>query len=120
MTGFAAAWSWFLSTAVGRWIVGIGAVLAAIAALAYVYFLKGKHAQADTDKAKDAEAAQRAAQEATAAIQAASQARTEVDNAITTLPDAPAQTVATADPATAAGELRTDGWVRDPASPNDH
>lgn len=107
---------WFLGTTIGRWIVGIGAVLAGIAALAYEAFRKGKHAQANTDAAKDA----KAAQEATAAIQAASQTRTEVDNAITTLPDAPAQTVATADPATAAGELRTDGWVRDLASPDDH
>lgn len=120
MTGFAAAWSWFLSTAVGRWIVGIGAVLAGIAALAYVAFRKGKRAQADTDAAKGAEASQRAAQAETKAIQHAAQTRQDVDNAITTLPDAPAQTVATADPATAAGELRTDGWMRDPASPNDH
>lgn len=54
MTWFALAWKWFLGTTVGRWIVGIGAVLVGIAALAYVAFRKGKHAQADTDKAKDA------------------------------------------------------------------
>lgn len=62
MTWLLTAWRWFLSTTIGRWIVGIGAVLAAAAGLAAVAFLKGKHAQAAKDQAKDAEAAQRAAQ----------------------------------------------------------
>lgn len=62
MTWFALVQKWFLSTAIGRWIVGIGAVLAAAAVLAFTAFMKGKHAQATTDAAKNAEAQQRAAQ----------------------------------------------------------
>ena len=58
-----ALWAWFLGTTIGRWIVGIGAVIVAVAAAVLVAFVKGKHAQADTDKAKDAGAAQRAAQD---------------------------------------------------------
>jgi gas vesicle protein len=111
-----ALWAWFLGTRIGRWIVGIGAVIAAIAAAVLVAFVKGKHSQADTDKAKEAGAEQRAAQ----AVTDAANTRQEVDNATAKLPDAPAQTVATADPASAAGELRDDGWMRPGASPDGH
>src|SRR5690348_17850896 len=38
---FARIWKWFLGTTIGRWLVGIGAVLAAALALAAVAFLKG-------------------------------------------------------------------------------
>jgi hypothetical protein len=115
MTWFAAVWRWFLSTTVGRWIVGIGAVLLGILALAYTAFLKGKHAQVAKDQAKDAQSLAEAAQEAVNAANV----RKDVDNETAKLPDAPPQSVATADPATAAGQLRDDGWVR-PASPDDH
>lgn len=74
LTALALAWKWFLGTTLGRWIVGIGAVLAAIAVLAYTAFLKGKHAQADTDKAKDAEQEVQAVQQATELQHAAQQA----------------------------------------------
>jgi gas vesicle protein len=109
-------WASFLTTRIGRWIVGIGAVIAAIAVAVLVAFVKGKHAQADTDKAKDAGAAQQAAQEVTDAANT----RQEVDNATAKLPDAPTQTVATADPASAAGELRDDGWMRPGSSQDGH
>lgn len=57
-----AAWSWFVGTKVGRWIVELVAILAGFgAALGYVYF-KGKHAQAAKDQAKDAKVAVEAAQ----------------------------------------------------------
>ena len=78
MTWLLTAWRWFLSTSVGRWIVGIGAVLLGALALAYTAFLKGKRTQADRDKAKDAEAAQRAAQAAQEAFKAASDAAAKV------------------------------------------
>ena len=78
MIWLATAWRWFLSTALGRWIVGIGAVLLGILALAYTAFLKGKHAQATKDQAKDAEAAQRAAQAAQETFTAASDAAAKV------------------------------------------
>jgi hypothetical protein len=58
----------------------------------------------------------RAAQEAATAAQAivhAHEVRDEVENETAKLPDAPLQSVATADPATAAGRLRDDGWARD-------
>lgn len=41
------------------------------------------------------------------------ESRHETDIAVNNLPDAPAQPIATADPATAAGKLRDDGWTRD-------
>lgn len=54
IAALAAVWKWFLSTTIGRWIVGIGAVVLALAVALYMAFRKGKHAQADADKAKDA------------------------------------------------------------------
>lgn len=105
----AAIGKWFLGTTVGRWIVGIGAVLAALAVALYVAFRKGKHAQADTDAAKDATEQAQAAQQV---VQAAT-TRQEVEHETEQLPAAPAQTVATADPHSAAGQLRDDGWLRD-------
>lgn len=81
VTWLLTAWRWFLSTSVGRWIVGIGAVLLGVLALAYTAFLKGKHAQATKDQAKDAEAAQRAAQAAQQTFTAATDAATKVQAA---------------------------------------
>ena len=51
----AAIGKWFASTKVGRWLIGLGAVALAALALAYTAFLKGKHAQAGEDAAKDAQ-----------------------------------------------------------------
>ena len=70
--------AWFAGTRVGRWIVGIGTVILAALALAFTAFLKGKHAQADQDKAKDAQAQQRAAQAAQDTYTAASDAAAKV------------------------------------------
>lgn len=78
MIWLATAWRWFLSTTLGRWIVGVGAALAAVGALVAVSFLKGKHAQAAKDHAKDAEAAQRAAQVAQQTFTAANDAAAKV------------------------------------------
>jgi hypothetical protein len=111
----ATAWRWFLSTTLGRWFVGIGVLIAAIGAACLYWFERGKRTQADTDKAKDAQSLVEAAQEAVNAANV----RKDVDNETAKLPDAPAQTVASAAPATAAGQLRDDGWVR-PACPDGH
>ncbi len=85
MTFFA----WLATTRIGRWFIGVGAVILAALALASAAFLKGKHSQADKDKAKDAEAAQWAAQAAqetfTAATDAA--AKVQVDAAKQPPPD---------------------------------
>lgn len=73
-----AAWKWFLSTTIGRWIVGVFAVLAALAAALAIAFVKGKHAQAAKDQAKDAEASQQAAQVAQQTFTAANNAAAKV------------------------------------------
>lgn len=80
IAAIAAAWKWFLSTTLGRWIVGICAVLLGILALAYTAFLKGKHAQAAKDQAKDAEAEQQAAQVEQQTFTAASDAAAKVQS----------------------------------------
>ena len=70
--------AWLAGTKLGRWAVGIGAVLAAIAAACLYWFERGKRTQADRDKAKDAEATQRAAQTAQETFTAASDAAAKV------------------------------------------
>lgn len=47
-------WAWFASTKIGRWLIGLGAVLAAILAALGIGWLKGRKSQADADNAKDA------------------------------------------------------------------
>ena len=74
MTFFA----WLATTRIGRWFIGAGAVVLAALALAFAAFQKGKHSQADKDKAKDAEAAQRAAQTAQETFTAATDAAAKV------------------------------------------
>lgn len=79
MTWLAAAWSWFIGTKVGRWIVGVCAVVAALGAALLVAFVKGRQhgkreglADAAEQAVKDARAAQ---QVTTDAAQAAEQVR---------------------------------------------
>lgn len=100
-------WAWFVSTRAGRWIVGVAALIASVAGIALAAFLKGRRTQADADKAKDAQSLAEAAQKAVNAANV----RKDVDNDTAKLPDAPAQSVANADPATAAGKLQN--WTRD-------
>jgi len=114
--------TWLAGTRLGRWVIGLGAVLMAALALAGIAWRKGEKSgaakgEAEAEKAK-ADAAEQRATETIAeqkAQQAAVQTASEVHDEIQKLPDAPAQQVATADPATAAGHLRDDGWVRDDA-----
>lgn len=100
-----ALWAWFLGTRIGRWIVGIGAVLAAfVVAIASVFLYgrgKGKTEQAEQDKAKDAGAEQQAAQEAAAAANRSADAVRATNDEISKMPDAGTQRVgdATAGPA---------------------
>jgi thiamine biosynthesis lipoprotein ApbE len=89
------------------YLIAAGAMLAALVGLYLAGRAKGKAAE---------QARTREAQEAAATAQAANkqlESRHETDSEVQRLPDAPAQTVATADPATAAGKLRDDGWLRD-------
>lgn len=92
---------------VWKWVCALGALLAAIAGIYFAGRSKGKAAE---------QVKTRAAENAAATAQAtvhAHEVRNEVENETAKLPDAPAQPVATADPATAAGKLRDDGWTRD-------
>lgn len=91
---------------VWKWVCAIGALLAAVTGIYFAGRSKGKAAeQVNT----------RAAQDAAATAQATAQqmeSRHETDIEVQKLPDAAAQTVGDADPATAAGRLRDD-WSRD-------
>jgi hypothetical protein len=92
---------------VWKYIVALGVLLAAVAAV----FLKGRSAgkKADEAKVENAVVQTEVAQANTAQVES----RHETDVIVQNLPEAPAQTVATADPSTAAGKLRDDGFTRD-------
>lgn len=88
-------------------IAAFGALLAAIGGIYLAGRSKGKAVeQVHTQAAQNAAAT---AQATTAQLES----RHETDLEVAKLPDAPAQQIAAADPATAAGKLRDDGWVRD-------
>lgn len=102
-------WSWFITTRFGRWVIGVAAIIAAFVVTWWLAHIQGANAQAIKDaKAQDASLAEAAQQTIDAA-----QARAGVEAGTSALPDAPAQKVAEADPASAAGKLRDDGWTRD-------
>ena len=90
------------------WLAAAAAVLLAIVTVGLYGRHKGKQAAEQAEAARDAQAN---AQAAGQVIQA-NEVRHEVEAENAKLPDAPEQPVATADPATAAGQLRDDGWVR--------
>jgi len=90
---------------VWKWVCALGALLAAIGGI----WLWGREKGKASEQVKT-----RDAQEATATAQATAQqleSRHETDAQVQRLPDAPAQTVGAADPATAAGRLQD--WTRD-------
>lgn len=89
------------------YLIAAGALLAALAGAVLYGRAKGK--AAEQGKTREAQQAATAAQ---AAVHA-HEVRDEVENETAKLPDAPPQSVAIADPATAAGRLRDDGWTRD-------
>lgn len=109
MSVLATAWTWFIGTKLGRMCLGAAAVLAALLAAWIAGHRKGRTTQATKDAAASAGDTAAAAQR----VVNAAQARKQVEAETLKLPDAPAQRVAAADPATAAGKLREDGWTRD-------
>ena len=102
------SWALTLWAKVKGWAIGLAALVLAIAAA----WLLGRREGKVVAKAGASE--QQAENNAAAAQAQAAHAevRHEVENDTAKLPDAPAQRVADADPATAAGHLRNDGWVR--------
>lgn len=90
-------------------LAALGAVLLAIASAVLYGRRKGKQAAEQAEAVRDVQANAQAAQQ----VIHAHEVRNEVEVENAKLPDAPAQAVGTADPATAAGKLRDDGWVRD-------
>lgn len=116
-------WAGFAASKFGVWAIKwcaiLGALFVALGAALSFGFLEGKKTGAakgeiDAAKAKADAAEQQAAVAASdqKAEQAAASAASEVNNAIQRLPDAPAQQVGAADPNSAAGQLRDDGWTR--------
>lgn len=96
--------SWWLK--LKGYLIAAGVFLAALAGAVLYGRAKGKAAE---------QVKTREAQEAATAAQAKAdqlESRHETDAQVQRLPDAPAQVVANADPATAAGRLRDD-WTRD-------
>lgn len=82
------------------------AVLAGIAVAVFYGYAKGKEHAAEKVRAAKQQAA-----DAKATVHA-HEVREHVETTVQQTPDAPAQKVASADSATAAGKLRTHGWVR--------
>ena len=91
---------------VWKWVVGIGVVIVAFGS-AYLAGMRKGDAKQQT---KVDEANQRA--EVAQQQQQITESRHDTDTKVQNLPEAPAQTVANADPSTSAGHLRDDGWVR--------
>jgi hypothetical protein len=90
---------------VWKYIAAFGALLAAVAGIYLAGRSKGKAAeQVNTRAAEDAAATAKATNQQL-------ESRHETDVEVQRLPDAPAQVVADADPATAAGRLQS--WTRD-------
>lgn len=89
------------------YLIAAGALLVALAGAVLYGRAKGKAAEQVKTRA-----AQEAAQAAQATVHV-HEVRHDVEVETAKLPDAPPQSVAAADPATAAGRLRDDGWTRD-------
>ena len=89
------------------WLYGIAALAGLLLGAWWLGRQKGK--QVEHGKTREA---QEAAATAQATVQA-HEVRRDVEIETAKLPDAPAQRVADADHATAAGRLRDDGWTRD-------
>lgn len=102
-------WLLTLWSKIKLWAAALLAVLVAIGGAWLYGRSKGKATQRAADDATQAQANTVAAQQQAGA----QESRNEVEAEVSQLPPAPAQQVAQADPATAAGELRDDGWTRD-------
>lgn len=95
-------WAW-----AGKWLAILGGLALAIVSAEEYGKHEGKKQQADADAAKDATTKVQQAQ----AVTDAAKVRSEVDNEIAKLPDAPAQRIGDAAPGTAANGLQS--WTRD-------
>lgn len=90
------------------WLIGMGAFVLLVLSAWLLGRSKGKAAQKVADDAREAQANAQAVQQ----VQQVQESRHETDAENAALPDAGPQQVGQADPATAAGKLRDDGWVR--------
>jgi hypothetical protein len=90
-----------------KYVAALGALLLAVGAI----FLKGRSDGKQTEEVKTqaAEAKAEVAEQTTAIVES----RHDTDTKVESLPEAPAQAVATAVVDSASGKLRDDGWVRD-------
>lgn len=90
------------------WLIGAGAFVLLVLSAWLLGRSKGKAAQKIVDDAREAQANAQAMKQ----VQQVQESRHETDVENAALPDAGPQQVGQADPATAAGKLRDDGWVR--------
>lgn len=90
------------------WAAAIGAVLLAVGLAVLEGMRRGRRIQRDADQAEQAAVDRQAAEQSIHAREV----RDHVDAEISRLPDATPQRVGDADPGTAAGRLRDDGWMR--------
>lgn len=102
------SWAMTLLAKIKGWAIGLAALLVAVAAAWLLGRREGKVVAA-------ASAGKQQAENNAAAAQAQAEhaeVRHEVEVETDKLPDAPVQRVVDADPDTAAGHLRDDGWMR--------
>lgn len=91
-----------------KYVAAFGAILLTAIGLYEKGRIEGKAKESQINVEAQAKANAQAIEQTTKV----QESRNETDAVIASLPVAPPQTVATADPATAAGQLRDDGWVR--------
>lgn len=102
------SWALTLWAKLKGWVIGLVALAGVIAAAWLLGRREGKVVATASAGKQQAENNAVAAQ----AQAAHAEVRHDVEVDTAKLPDAPAQRVADADPATAAGKLRDDGWMR--------
>jgi len=90
------------------WVIVASGLVAAGFAIWFRGRSQGKAAQKQVTAVQDA----KAEVEAIKQVNHAHEVRADVEIKNSQLPEAPVQKVADADPSTAAGQLRDDGWVR--------
>lgn len=102
------SWALTLWAKLKGWAIGLAALLLAVAA---AWLLGRREGRVVATAAAGKQQAENNAAAAQAQVTHA-EVRHDVEVETAKLPDAPAQRVADADPTTAAGHLRDDGWMR--------
>lgn len=102
-------WLVALWAKVWKYIVAFGALMLAVAGI----YLKGRKEGKATQVAINATVMTKANAQAAQQVTKVQESRNETDAKINALPASPIQAVDIADPATAAGHLRDDGWLSD-------